>query len=222
MLASAHDVLRKQPAPITSNIFLDMRRLLPFLLVLVSCAPAVTDTTAPRVTPPRSPQFATTAVAPRVVLLSFDGLGADALAQQRNLAAFERLAREGMSARVINVNPTLTVPSHVSMLTGADPQRHGIIANRFHLAGRPPEEVARGINLDPDVESIIEAARRQGKRVGSVSFPTIDNSTPRRSADFGLAWSYPLVPARLVELTRADFKREWVPPTWTARPQRRQ
>jgi hypothetical protein len=31
----------------------------------------------------------------------------------------------------------------------------------------------------------------------------------------------PLVPARIVKLKRADFKREWVPPTWTDRPQRR-
>jgi hypothetical protein len=170
---------------------------------------------------PPSPRLAATAVARRVVLLSFDGLGADALARQKHLPAFDRLAREGASARILNVNPTLTMPSHVSVLTGTDPQRHGIVANRLHLAGTPPDVVTRGMSLDPDVENLIEAARRQGKRVGSVSFPTIDNSSPRRSADFGLAWSYPLVPARLVELTRADFKREWVPPTWTERPQRR-
>jgi hypothetical protein len=196
------------------------RSLATFLSILVlSCAPAATP--PPRVEPPK-PAFTATAVAQRVVLLSYDGLGADALAQQQNLPAFARLAREGMSARVINVNPTLTGPTHVAILTGADPQRTGIVSNRLHLPGTPPEQVARGMMMDPDVESIIEAARRQGKRVGSVSFPSIDNRSPRRTADFGLAWSYPLVPARLIELTRANFKREWVPPTWTARPQRRQ
>jgi hypothetical protein len=75
---------------------------------------------------------------------------------------------------------------------------------------------------DSDVETLVEAARRQGKRVGVVSFPTIDNRTPRRTADFGLVWAPPLVPARIVTLTRADFKREWVPPTWNERPLRRQ
>lgn len=199
-----------------------MRRLLPLSLLLLSfCAPATTTTPRPEATP-AAPRFAPTAQAKRVVLLSFDGLGADALARQQNLPAFERIAREGMSARVINVDPTLTGPTHVSILTGADPQRHGVVSNRFHFAGDPVEKIARGIEVDPDVESLIEAARRQGKRVGAVSFPTIDNRSTRRTADFGLAWSYPLAPARLVELTRNDFKREWVPPTWTNRPQRRQ
>jgi hypothetical protein len=197
-----------------------MRRSLPLLLLaLVSCvsAPPPAPVAAPQ---PR--QLAATSTARRVVLLSFDGLGADALARQQNLPAFERLAREGASARLINVDPTLTAPTHVSMLTGAIPQRTGIVSNRFHLAGRPIEETARGTMQDSDVETLIEAARRQGKRVGSISFPTIDNRTPRRTADFGLAWTSPVVPARIVTLKRADFRREWVPPTWTDRPQRRQ
>jgi predicted AlkP superfamily pyrophosphatase or phosphodiesterase len=195
-----------------------MRRFLSLLLLaLLSCAPA----TPPRVTP-RQPQLAATSTARRVVLLSFDGLGADALSRQQNLPAFERLAREGASARIINVNPTLTAPSHVSILTGADPQRTGVVSNRFHLAGTPIEQIARGMEQDSDVETLVAAARRQGKRVGVVSFPTIDNRTPRRTADFGLVWAPPLVPARIVTLTRADFKREWVPPTWNERPLRRQ
>jgi hypothetical protein len=195
-------------------------RSLPILLTafVLSCVPA--DTPPPRVEPPR-PQFAATAVARRVVLLSFDGLGADALARQKNLPAFEQLAREGASARIINVNPTLTGPTHVSILTGADPQRTGIVSNRFHLPGTPADEETRGMNVDPDVETLVEAARRQGKRVGAVSFPTVDNRSPRRTADFGLAWGMPVVHSRIVELTRADFRREWVPPTWTERPQRR-
>jgi hypothetical protein len=196
-----------------------MRRSLPLLLLLVlSCAPAQP---AAVVAPPPSSRLAATSTAHRVVLLSFDGLGADALARQQNLPAFERLAREGASARILNVNPTLTAPSHVSILTGADPQRTGVVSNRFHLPGTPVEETAKGMDQESGVETIIEAARRQGKRVGAVPFPTIDNRTPRRSADFGLAWSSPLTPARMVTLTRNDFKREWVPPTWTYRPQRR-
>lgn len=194
-----------------------VRRLLPLSLVLLSfCAPA---SRPPQVAP--APRLAATAVAQRVVLLSFDGLGADALAAQSSLPAFEQLARDGAHARVLNVNPTLTGPTHVSILTGADPQRTGIVSNRFHLPGTPPERAARSLGIDPDVESIVEAARRQGKTVGAVSFPSIDNTSARRSADFGLAWSDPLVPSRLVRLTRTDFRREWVPPTWTARPQRR-
>jgi predicted AlkP superfamily pyrophosphatase or phosphodiesterase len=195
-----------------------MRRSLSlFLLALLSCTPAA----PPPAVAPLPPRFAATSTARRVVLLSFDGLGADALTRQQGLPAFERLAREGASARIINVNPTLTAPSHVSILTGADPQRTGVVSNRFHLPGTPIEQTARGMMQDSDVETLVDAARRQGKRVGVVSFPTIDNNPPQRSADFGFVWAAPLVPARIVKLTRADFKREWVPPTWNERPQRR-
>lgn len=194
-----------------------MKRLNPLLLLaLLSCAPA---TPPPAVAPaPVQPRVQTAA---RVVLMSFDGLGADSLARQTGLPAFERLARESASARIIPVTPTSTVPAHVAILTGAPPEKTGIVANRFHLPGTPPEQETRGITVDPEVESIIEAARRQGKRVGGVPFPSIDARTPRRTADFGLAWSDPLTRGRVITLTRDDFKREWVPPGWTPRPQRR-
>jgi predicted AlkP superfamily pyrophosphatase or phosphodiesterase len=192
-----------------------MRRALTLAVLLVlSCVPAA---------PPRTTlsAFAPVGKARRVVLMSFDGLGADALARQAGLPTFARLAQEGASARVVNVDPTHTSSTHVSILTGATPDRHGIVANRFHIAGTDPGKVAHGLQSELSVETIVEAARRQGKRVGAVSFPTVDNTTPRRSADFGLAWTSPVVPARIVTLTRADFRREWVPPTWTPRAQRR-
>lgn len=205
-----------------------MKRLSPLLLLaLLSCAPAATTpppATAPpavvEAPPPR--QFAPAGTAQRVVLLSFDGLGADALAQQTGLAAFDRVARDGGVARVIPVNPTQTIPAHVAILTGADPQRSGIVANRFHLPGTPADVETRSMNIDADVETLVEAARRQGKRVGTVPFPTMDGRTPRRSADFGLAWGEPVVRARTTSFRRDDFKREWVPPGWTPQAQRRQ
>lgn len=188
------------------------RPLILFLAALLSCTSA---------TPPRTPAFVPSGTAQRVVLMSFDGLGADALARQGGLATFARLAREGASARVINVDPTLTSSTHASILTGADPQRTGVVSNRFHRSGTPVEAVARGLDTEPEVETIVEAARRQGKRVGVASFPFIDNTSPRRRADFGFAWTEPASPSAIVTLTRSDFRREWVPETWTARPQKR-
>lgn len=196
-----------------------MRRALGLLLLsLVACAPAKTPGVAPSAA---ATPFTPAAVALRVVLLSFDGLGADALSRQSGLPAFDHLARTGASARVIPVNPTLTGPTHVSMLTGVEPRVHGVVSNWFHLPGTPAQRVTRGMDIEPDVETIVEAAKRQGKRVGVVPFPSVDGSTPRRSADFGLVWTTSLTRGRVIQLKRADFKREWVPPTWTARPQRR-
>lgn len=186
------------------------------LLPILACAPA----TPPRVAPLPPPQLAATGVAQRVVLMSFDGLGADALAAQPDLPAFEHLAREGGMARVIPVNPTLTGPAHISILTGADPRVHGVVSNWFHLPGTPQDKTVRGINADIGVETLVESARRQGKRVGAVPFPTVDATSARRTADFGLVWTASETEGKVVKLTRGDFRREWVPPTWTSRPQR--
>lgn len=193
------------------------RRAFPFLLLsLFACAPAP----LPRVAPVASGLVAT-GEPRRVVLMSFDGLGADALARQSELATFDHLARTAATARVVPVNPTLTSSTHVSMLTGVEPRQHGIVSNWFHVPGTPADEVTRGINADIDVETLVEAARRQGKRVGAVPFPTIDARTSRRSADFGLVWTSSVTEGRVLKLTRADFRREWVPPGWTApRPRR--
>lgn len=187
------------------------------LLVLFACVSAA----PPRGASPSRSLFQPTGVPQRVVLLSFDGLGADALERQRGLTSFARVAQDGLSARVIPVNPTLTGPTHVSILTGAEPEVHGIVSNRFHIPGTPPDEAAHGIDAPIAVETLVQAARRQGKRVGAVPFPTVDGRSPQRTADFGLAWTPSLTQARVVKLTRADFRREWVPPTWTSRPQRR-
>ena len=192
------------------------RRPLLLLLALFACAPA---SPPPRVAPPPAPpQLTATATAQRVVLVSFDGLGADALAAQPNLPAFAAL---GTPARVIPVNPTATSTAHVSILTGAQPNVHGVVANRFHAAGAPPEETTRGLMAEIDVETLIESARRQGKRVGTVPFPSIDATSTRRMGDFGFAWTTSTTDPRTIHLSRNDFHREWVPPTWTERPQRR-
>ncbi|MEO8381490.1 MAG: alkaline phosphatase family protein [Acidobacteriota bacterium] len=199
-----------------------MRRLLLLLLLLVlvvlsACAPPA----PPPVVAPPLPRLTAIGHPQRVVLLSFDGLGADGLAQQSGLVSFAHLASNGAHARVIPVNPTLTGPTHVSMLTGADPQVHGIVSNWFHLPGTPAEKNTRGMDVDIDVETLVEAARRQGKRVGTVLFPSVDSRTQRRAADFGLVWTTSSTLGRVVKLSRADFKKEWVPPTWTQPPQRR-
>lgn len=189
------------------------------LLFLVACSTTTPSPRTQRAAAP--PSLVASGTAQRVVLLSFDGLGADALAARSGLPSFEALARDGAVARIIPVNPTVTSSTHVSILTGALPDRHGIVANRFHVPGTSPEVTARGMDTPISVETLLMAARRQGKRVGAVTFPSIDASTPERTADFGIVWRPSLTAAKVITLTRADFRREWVPPTWTQRPQRR-
>ena len=139
----------------------------------------------------------------------------------QSLPTFARVAREGASARVIPVNPSATAPAHVAIFTGTEPQKSGVVANSFHVRGAPVEEAAVGMKTEIEVETLLDAARRQGKRTGDVVFPTIDARSPRRSADFGMIWTTPLTKGRIIRLTRDDFHREWVPPTWTPPARRR-
>jgi arylsulfatase A-like enzyme len=65
----------------------------------------------------------------RVVLVSFDGLRADAVGV--HTPTVTRLAREGVSAREAQtITRATTLPSHASMLTGVSPAVHGITWNR--------------------------------------------------------------------------------------------
>ncbi|HEX7152375.1 MAG TPA: alkaline phosphatase family protein [Thermoanaerobaculia bacterium] len=193
------------------------------LLILTACAPA---TPPPRMAPPPAAAgaqpFTPSATAQRVVLMSLDGLGADALAHHADLGAFARLAEGTQVRRVIPINPTVTASAHVSILTGAPAERHGIVSNRFHLPGTPRTQATLGMDAAIDAETLIEAAKRQGKRVGCLPFPTCDFKSPRRSADFGMVWTNELTDSRVIQLARSDFKAEWVPPGWTPREQRRQ
>ena len=68
-----------------------------------------------------------------VVLISVDGLPADALSNpQVHLPTLRRLAAEGASAEGMrSVAPTVTWPNHTTLVTGVRPENHGVIGNRY-------------------------------------------------------------------------------------------
>jgi arylsulfatase A-like enzyme len=72
------------------------------------------------------PAVRTGGVTDHVVVVSVDGLRPDAIARF-NAAAMTRLVREGSySLAATTINPSTTLPSHTSMLTGEEPEEHGI------------------------------------------------------------------------------------------------
>jgi predicted AlkP superfamily pyrophosphatase or phosphodiesterase len=69
------------------------------------------------------------AVTDHVVIVSVDGLRPDAIAHF-NVATIGRLTNEGSySLAATTINPSKTLPSHTSMLTGEGPEEHGISWN---------------------------------------------------------------------------------------------
>ncbi|MEO8585178.1 MAG: alkaline phosphatase family protein [Acidobacteriota bacterium] len=131
----------------------------------------------------------------RVVVVSFDGAGGFEL--RRRLAAgffspdgFARAAREGEAAsRLEIVTPSLTAVSHIALATGAPPSRTGIVGNTFHLAGTSLRERRRGFDVDPETETLWEAAARQGKRVISMGFPGASQHSARSRTALSLHYN---------------------------------
>jgi arylsulfatase A-like enzyme len=85
----------------------------------------------------------------RVILVVLDGLRPDAITRF-GLANVLRLARNGASTfEGVTVDPSVTAAAMASLLTGADPARHGLRSDRIHLptptgAVHPvPHELAR-------------------------------------------------------------------------------
>ncbi len=150
--------------------------------------------------------------AERVVLVSFDGLGAPLL--DRWLAADDvttgaglgGMAAEGLRAeRVRMVNPTLTSVNHASLITGALPSATGIVSNNFRKAGDPLTRRTSGFAAPIEAEPLWVGARTAGIRTGVLLWPGADFTTDDRSGDFGIAWpNRSLVRPKISDLDPAD------------------
>lgn len=111
-----------------------------------------------------------------VILISLDGLRPDDVAKAKarglKLPALTALAAEGASADgVTGVLPTLTYPSHTTLVTGVSPSRHGIGNNLTF----DPEGKNQGgwywYAADVSAETLWQAAHKSGLRTANVHWP---------------------------------------------------
>jgi predicted AlkP superfamily pyrophosphatase or phosphodiesterase len=112
---------------------------------------------------------------PRVVMISIDGLMPSSYIDPA-LASYtpnlRRLAKEGLWADgVIGVLPTVTYPSHTTLITGVEPSVHGIYDNRIF----DPEDKSEGAWFwyarSIKVPTLPMAARARGLRAAAVTWP---------------------------------------------------
>jgi arylsulfatase A-like enzyme len=97
------------------------------------------------------------AVTRNVVLVSIDGLRPDAIAAF-NAGTMLRLMREGTyTLKATTIDPSLTLPSHTSMLTGEPPERHHVLWNNVVSAER--DEI--------ELPNIFSVARAHGYRTAA-------------------------------------------------------
>lgn len=120
--------------------------------------------------------FSTSASAQPLLLISIDGLQpADVIqAEQRGLhiPTLRRFVAEGAYAQgVIGVLPSVTYPSHTTLLTGASPKSHGIVGNTTF----DPMQINQGgwywYAGDIKVPTLWSAAAGAGMTVASVHWP---------------------------------------------------
>lgn len=157
------------------------RLLLPLFLILLACR---TVPLPVGVSPSR-----------KVLMMSLDGADAATLHRLHRegklpAGGFARFFREGQVADgLVPVNPSITAPNHVSLVTGYLTGETGIVGNDIRLPGMPLTEMASGFAAEIHTETLWEAARRQGKRAASLGWPGADGRGERRTADWGVKYS---------------------------------
>lgn len=125
------------------------------------------------------------ATRPRVVLVSVDGLWARDLQRAESagvrLPVLDSLRRAGaLAAGVVGSFPSVTNPSHATIITGVPPARHGIYSNRVFS---PPTDTSRLEIWYWEADSIhvptlFDAAHAAGLKTAAVGWPvTADDTT---------------------------------------------
>jgi predicted AlkP superfamily pyrophosphatase or phosphodiesterase len=140
-----------------------------------------------------------------VVLVSIDGLAASYLDDPRaKLPTLRKLREQGATAKgMITSFPSVTWPSHTSLITGVQPAKHGVIGNSVWLRG---EERSLAYIGDPErtkeqavkVPTLYDAAYAAGLKCGGVIWPCTNGAK-------SLAWMIP-------DAGRADLHAKYTTP----------
>jgi predicted AlkP superfamily pyrophosphatase or phosphodiesterase len=142
------------------------------LLVVVTCAVALAQAPASR----------------HVILITIDGFAAFHLADKSiDLPNIRALAAAGAAAESSEtVFPSVTHPSHTTLVTGVTPRKHGVVDNtvierrtgkRFHITNIPRRESVR-------VATLFDAVKKAGLRSAAFFWPETKDDP---AIDFNIA-----------------------------------
>jgi predicted AlkP superfamily pyrophosphatase or phosphodiesterase len=122
------------------------------------------------------PVVAQEKAAPLLVVISVDGLRADyvtaADAHGAKVPHLRKFLREGTYAQgVTGVIPTVTYPSHTTLVTGVWPAKHGILANQTFDPLQKNHEGWYWYAEDIRVPTLWDAAAAAGRTTASIQWP---------------------------------------------------
>lgn len=149
---------------------------------------------------------------PKVVMISIDGTPdylIDKFLKNGVLpsnGAFAQMKKYGAYAEtVIPVNIASTGPSHISIFTGASPAKTGMIGNNFRKVDQDWNSPALSAFRQPiPVETIFQAAMRQGKKVMAFGGVGIDNIAENRKTDYMHMYPTIVGPSLVIDLISTD------------------
>ena len=133
-----------------------------------SCSAAIGSILAARGAAQESP--------PLLVVISIDGLQPDyvtaADSYRAKIPNLRRFLKDGAFADgVEGVIPTVTYPSHTTLITGVWPAKHGILANTTFDPRRENKEGWYWYAEDIRVPTLWDAAREAGMTTASIQWP---------------------------------------------------
>jgi len=113
---------------------------------------------------------------PRALVVSIDGLAPrhyrEAASRGVRIPNLTKLIEAGASADgVVGVLPTLTYPSHTTLITGVKPNEHGIVSNRIFDPFEKAEGAWYWFAKDIRVPTLVSAAHARGLRTATISWP---------------------------------------------------
>ena len=116
-----------------------------------------------------------------VVVISLDGFPAYALDDPKlPIPTLRQLIHDGVSARMMTINPTVTWPNHTAMVTGVRADEHGLLANGtiVQTGGWPPVKVEAMIDKEKMVHipTVYDAAFKAGLSTAQVDWVAINRA----------------------------------------------
>lgn len=73
----------------------------------------------------------------KVILISIDGMRPDGFLQCKNPFIHEMMKRGSYTLNACSMNPTVTLPCHMSIFHSVPPERHGVTTNQYMPMVRP-------------------------------------------------------------------------------------
>ena len=139
----------------------------------------------------------------RVILITIDGLRSDILENSSQPAPFmhEMLRKSVYVPNVIVVNPTMTYPSHTTLVTGSTPLDHGIHCNRQFQFNRNEPTLYHWYADSIRTKTLWQTVKEHGGTTASVFWPV---TTGCKWIDFNLPEYFP---TKRVSVSGMDYIR---------------